>query len=64
MPIKKGEPVNDFEVENSEIDIFDPRYATAIGLVKFVGQNLNNYNKKNQSNFLDDIKEYFKDLFK
>ena len=38
MPIKKGEPVNDFEIENSEINIFDPRYATAIGLVKFVGQ--------------------------
>ena len=64
MPIKKGEPVNDFEIENSDINIFDPRYATAIGLVKFVGQNLNNYNKKSHSTLIDDIKEYLKDLFK
>jgi len=64
MPIKKGCPVNDFEVENSNIDIFDPRYATAIGLVKFVGSNLNNYNKVRQKSFIDDIMEYLKDLFK
>ena len=51
------------ESENSEINIFDPRYATAIGLVKFVGQNLNNYNKKINSTLIDDIKEYLKDLF-
>ena len=35
-----------------------------IGLVKFVGQNLNNYNKKSHSTLIDDIKEYLKDLFK
>ena len=64
MPIKKGCPVNDFEVENSNIDIFDPRYATAIGLVKFVGSNLNSYNKVRQRSFIDDIMEYLKDLFK
>ena len=42
MPIKKGLPINDFEIENIETDILDPRYATAIGLIKYAGQNFNN----------------------
>ena len=64
MPIKKGLPINDFEVENIDIDILDPRYATAVGLVKYAGQNFNNYNKINQNSFITMIKNFIKELIK
>tara|TARA_Y100001970_G_scaffold44765_1_gene55976 strand:- start:13 stop:1275 length:1263 start_codon:yes stop_codon:yes gene_type:complete len=64
MPIKKGLPINDFEIENIETDILDPRYATAIGLIKYVGQNFNNYNKINQNSFIAIIKNFIKELIK
>ena len=64
MPIKKGLPINDFEVENIDVDILDPRYATAVGLVKYAGQNFNNYNKINQNSFIEMIKNFIKELIK
>ena len=64
MPIKKGLPINDFEVENIEIDILDPRYATSIGLIKYAGQNFNNYNKINENSFISIIKNFIKELIK
>ena len=64
MPIKKGLPINDFEIENIETDILDPRYATAIGLIKYAGQNFNNYNKINQNSFIEMIKNFIKELIK
>ena len=64
MPIKKGLPINDFEVENIETDILDPRYATAIGLIKYAGQNFNNYNKINQNSFISMVKNFIKELIK
>ena len=64
MPIKKGLPINDFEVENIDIDILDPRYATAVGLIKYAGQNFNNYNKINQNSFITMIKNFIKELIK
>ena len=64
MPIKKGLPINDFEVENIDIDILDPRYATAVGLIKYAGQNFNNYNKINQNSFIEMIKNFIKELIK
>lgn len=64
MPIKKGLPINDFEIENIETNILDPRYATAIGLIKYAGQNFNNYNKINQNSFIAMIKNFIKELIK
>ena len=64
MPIKKGLPINDFEVENIDVDILDPRYATAVGLIKYAGQNFNNYNKINQNSFIEMIKNFIKELIK
>tara|TARA_Y100001970_G_scaffold58394_1_gene74119 strand:- start:26 stop:1288 length:1263 start_codon:yes stop_codon:yes gene_type:complete len=64
MPIKKGLPINDFEVENIDVDILDPRYATAVGLVKYAGQNFNNYNKINKNSFIEMIKNFIKELIK
>ena len=64
MPVKKGLPINDFEIENIETDILDPRYATAIGLIKYAGQNFNNYNKINQNSFIAMIKNFIKELIK
>ena len=64
MPIKKGLPINDFEIENIDIDIVDPRYATAIGLIKYVGQNYKLYNKMNKSSFIDILKKFINELLK
>ena len=64
MPIKKGLPINDFEIENIDIDILDPRYATAIGLIKYVGQNYKLYNKMNKSSFIDIVKKFINELLK
>ena len=64
MPIKKGLPISDFEVENIEIDILDPRYSTAIGLIKYSGQNFNNYNKIKKNSFIEIIKNFIKELIK
>ena len=64
MPIKKGLPINDFEIENIDIDIVDPRYATAIGLIKYVGQNYKLYNKINKSSFIDIVKKFINELLK
>ncbi|MFL2988819.1 MAG: hypothetical protein ACJZ03_03610 [Candidatus Neomarinimicrobiota bacterium] len=64
MPIKKGLPINDFEIENIDIDIVDPRYATAIGLIKYVGQNYKLYNKMNKSSFIDIVKKFINELLK
>ena len=64
MPIKKGLPINDFEIKNIDIDIVDPRYATAIGLIKYVGQNYKLYNKMNKSSFIDIVKKFINELLK
>ena len=64
MPIKKGLPINDFEIENIDIDIVDPRYATAIGLIKYAGQNYKLYNKMNKSSFIDIVKKFINELLK
>ena len=64
MPIKIGLPINDFEVENSEINIFDPRYATAIGLIKYAGQNFEDYNNKRENSFIKKLKSFLKELIK
>ncbi len=62
MPVKIGSPIYDFEIINSDIDISDPRYATSIGLIKYAGENLENYNEKNSNSIFDVIKGYFKKL--
>ena len=62
MPIKVGSPIYDFEILDSDIDISDPRYATAIGLVKYAGQNLDYYEESNSSSFIEIIKNFFKKI--
>ena len=62
MPVKIGSPIYDFEIIKSDIDISDPRYATAIGLVKYAGQNLDYYNKINSTSFIELIKNFFKKI--
>ena len=53
-----------FSIE--KIDISDPRYSTAIGLVKYAGQNFKNYNELNQNSFINQIKDssYYEKVFK
>jgi len=62
MPVKIGSPIYDFEIINSDVDISDPRYATSIGLIKYAGENLENYNEKNSNSIFDVIKGYFKKI--
>lgn len=64
MPIKKGLPINDFKIKNIDVDILDPRYATAIGLIKYVGQNYKLYNKMNKSSLIDIVKKFINELLK
>ena len=56
----------DFEIidsdSDSDIDISDPRYATAIGLVKYAGQNLDYYNTSNSISFIEVVKRFFKKI--
>ena len=54
----------DFEIENIDVDILDPRYATAIGLIKYVGRNYKLYNKINKSSFIDIVKKFINELLK
>ena len=60
IPVKVGHPIYDFEIINSETDISDPRYATAIGLVKYAGQNFENFNKNNKNSFMEMFRNFFK----
>jgi len=62
MPIKVGLPIHDFDVENSDFNILDPRYATSIGLIKYVGKNFEDYNKKHKNSFIKKIKSFLKEL--
>ena len=62
MPVKIGLPIHDFDIKNSDFDPFDPRYATSIGLIKYVGQNFENYNKTKQNSFIKKVKHFLKEL--
>jgi len=64
MPIKIGLPIDDFKVENENMDIFDCRYATAIGLIKYAGQNFEDYNKIKHNSFFIKLKSFLKELIK
>ena len=64
MPVKIGSAINDFEVKNSNIDISDPRYATAVGLVKYAGKNFKTYNKNDENSFIKQIKSVFQRIIK
>jgi len=63
MPVRVGSPISDFEYKK-EIDISNPRYATAIGLIKYAGKNLEDYLELNQNSFIDQIKNLFKRIIK
>ena len=62
MPVKTGNPIYDFDVMNDDIDITDPRYATSIGMIKYVGENFDNYNDFNEESIFDTIKSFFKKI--
>ena len=62
MPVKVGSPIYDFEIINSDIEISDPRYATAIGLVKYAGENFENYSDQNNNFIFEIIKNFFKKI--
>ena len=62
MPVKIGSPIYDFEINNSDIEISDPRYATAIGLVKYAGENLENYHGRNSESIYQKINNIFKKI--
>jgi len=63
MPIRIGEPIVDFEY-NNEIDIHSPRYATAIGLIKYAGKNLKNYNDLDNNSLINKVRNFFKNIVK
>ena len=63
MPIRIGEPIVDFEY-NNEIDIHSPRYATAIGLIKYAGKNLKNYNDLDNNSLMNKVRNFFKNIVK
>ena len=58
MPVKIGNPIYDFDVINDDIDITDPRYATSIGMIKYVGENFDNYNDINEDSIFETIKSF------
>ena len=60
MPVKIGNPIYDFDVINDDIDITDPRYATSIGMIKYVGENFDNYNDINEDSIFETIKSFLK----
>ena len=62
MPVKIGNPIYDFDVTSDDIDITDPRYATSIGMIKYVGENFDNYNDINEESIFDTIKSFFKKI--
>ena len=62
MPIRMGNSIPDFEHEK-EMDISNPRYATAIGLIKYAGKNFENY-IENEYSFIDQLKNFFKRITK
>ena len=64
MPIRLGSPISDFEYEKEIFDSSNPRYSTAIGLVKYAGKNFKNYNELNQNSFINQIKDFFKRIIK
>ncbi len=62
MPVKVGSPIYDFEVINSDIEISDPRYATAIGLIKYAGENLEHYHEEHDKSIFEIVKDFFKKI--
>ena len=62
MPVKIGSPIYDFEIINSDIDISDPRYATAIGLIKYAGENLENYHASENDSIFQKINKFLKKI--
>ena len=64
MPVKIGTPINDFTFESKNINIFDPRYSTAVGLIKYAGQNFEDYNKISENSFIIKLKNFLKELTK
>ena len=65
MPIRIGEPIIDFEYnKDNAIDISSPRYATAIGLIKYAGKNLKNYNDLDNNSLINKVRNFFKNIVK
>jgi len=64
MPVKIGKPIYDFEVNSDEIQITDPRYATSIGMIKYIGEHYKNYSDIDNETLIDSIKNFFKKLIK
>ena len=62
MPVKIGNPIYDFDVTTDDVDITDPRYATSIGMIKYVGENFDNYNDINEESIFDTIESFFKKI--
>jgi len=62
MPVKIGNPIYNFEINGDEIQITDPRYATSIGMIKYVGEHYKNYNNSDNKSFIEILKNFFKKL--
>ena len=62
MPVKIGNPIYNFEINGDEIQITDPRYATSIGMIKYVGEHYKNYNDLDDKSFIEILKNFFKKL--
>jgi len=62
MPIRIGSSIHDFNIDKIEMEIKDPKYATAIGLVKYAGSNFDNYMESDSNSLLEIIKNFFKKI--
>ena len=62
MPIKIGSSINDFNIDKIEMEIKDPKYATAIGLVKYAGREFNRYMESDTNSLIKIIKNFFKKI--
>ena len=60
IPVKVGYPIYDFELTNADIEISDPRYATSIGLIKYAGEHLEDYQDPGDKSIFELIKNFFK----
>ena len=62
MPIKIGSSINDFNIDKIEMEIKDPKYATAIGLVKYAGREFNRYMESDTNSLIKIIKNFLKKI--
>jgi len=62
MPIKIGSSINDFNIDKIEMEIKDPKYSTAIGLVKYAGREFNRYMESDTNSLIKIIKNFFKKI--